>query len=88
LALAYNNRGLVRDELGDKQGAITDCEEAISIDPKSSDAYGCRGTVRSGLGDKQGAITDLQKAAALFKAQGEEKNYQAVLKNLQQINGR
>ena len=31
---AYNNRGLVKSDLGDKQGAITDFSEAIRINPK------------------------------------------------------
>jgi tetratricopeptide (TPR) repeat protein len=87
-ATAYYNRGKTRSELGDKQGAIADYDQAIRLDPKYALAYGNRGFIRKALGDRQGAIADLQKAAALFKAQGNEKNYQAVLKTLQKINGR
>jgi tetratricopeptide (TPR) repeat protein len=87
-AMAYNGRGFTRFALGDKQGAITDLDQAIRLDPKFAMAYYNRGIVRDGLGDKKGAIADLQKAAALFKAQGDEKNYQATLKFLQQVNGR
>jgi S1-C subfamily serine protease len=61
-----------KNKTGDWKGAIADLDQAI----------------RHELGDKQGAIADLQKAAALFKAQGNEKNYQAVLKTLQKINDR
>jgi hypothetical protein len=49
-------------------------------------AYQGRGVIRYGLGNKQGAISDFQEAAALFKAQGDEKNYQVILKYLQQVN--
>jgi tetratricopeptide (TPR) repeat protein len=86
-ALAYANRGTTREQLGDKQGAIADLDQAICLDPKLAFAYTNRGAVRYELGDKQGAIADYQKAVALFKSQGDEKNYQTVLKWLQE-NGR
>jgi tetratricopeptide (TPR) repeat protein len=87
-AFAYYNRGRTRSELGDRQGAIADFDQAVSLKPEYAIAYYNRGKTRSELGDRQGAIADLQKAAALFKAQGNEKNYQAVLKTLQKINDR
>jgi tetratricopeptide (TPR) repeat protein len=87
-AISYNNRGNARFGLGDKQGAIADYDQAIRINPKYAKAYNNRGVVRFGLGDKKSAITDYQKAAALYKSQGDEKNYQTVLKNLQRINNR
>ncbi len=87
-ALAYNNRGAVYHELGDKQSAITNYEQAIRLDPKLALAYANRGGARYELREKQGAIADFQKAAALFKAQGDEKNYQSVVKWLQRVNGR
>jgi tetratricopeptide (TPR) repeat protein len=87
-AVAYRNRGVIRNKLGDKQGAIADFDQTIRLAPKNANAYYNRGVTRYELGDKQGAIADLQKAAALFKAQGDEKNYQSMLKFLQQVNGR
>ncbi|MBO1062429.1 MAG: serine protease, partial [Aphanizomenon flos-aquae CP01] len=53
-AAFYNNRGIVRDELGDKQGAIDDYTQAIKINPNLAQAYNNRGIVRNELGDKQG----------------------------------
>jgi S1-C subfamily serine protease len=87
-ARAYSNRGTSRYKLGDKQGAIADYTQAIRLNPKTTFAYYNRGLIRNALGDKQGAIADYQKAADLFKAQGNEKNYQMSLENLRQINGR
>jgi tetratricopeptide (TPR) repeat protein len=86
-APAYNNRGNARQALGDMQGAITDFDQAIRLAPTLAMPYAVRGEARARSGDKQGAISDFQKAAALFKAQSDEKNYQLVLKNLQQLNG-
>jgi tetratricopeptide (TPR) repeat protein len=87
-APAYIGHGHARYRLGDKQGAIADYNQAISLNPKDATAYHSRAVVRYSLRDKQGAIADYQKAAALYKAQGNEKSYQALLKKLQQINSR
>jgi tetratricopeptide (TPR) repeat protein len=61
-AAFYNNRGNVRNELGDKQGAIDDYNLAIKINPNLAEAYAGRGNVRNELGDKQGAIDDFNQA--------------------------
>jgi tetratricopeptide (TPR) repeat protein/S1-C subfamily serine protease len=61
-AAFYNNRGIVRDDLGDKQGAIDDFNQAIKINPNYAQAYNNRGIVRDDLGDKQGAIDDFNQA--------------------------
>ncbi|MFM6090550.1 MAG: tetratricopeptide repeat protein, partial [Dolichospermum sp.] len=61
-AAFYNNRGNVRDDLGDKQGAIDDYNQAIKINPNYAQAYNNRGFVRNELRDKQGAIDDYNQA--------------------------
>jgi serine/threonine protein kinase/Tfp pilus assembly protein PilF len=86
LALAYNGRGVIRHEWRNKKGAIADYDQAIRLDPKFAMVYFNRGFSHSALGDKKEAIADYRKAAALFKAQGDEKNYQRVLKYLQWVN--
>ncbi len=58
----YYNQGIVRNELGDKQGAIDDFNLAIKFNPNFAKAYNNRGNVRSELGDKQGAIDDFNLA--------------------------
>ncbi|MDM3852007.1 MAG: tetratricopeptide repeat protein [Aphanizomenon gracile PMC627.10] len=61
-AAFYLNRGNVRYQLGDKQGAIDDYNQAIKFNPNLAQAYYNRGIVRDDLGDKQGAIDDYNQA--------------------------
>jgi tetratricopeptide (TPR) repeat protein len=53
---AYNNRGVVRKEKGDYDGAIADYNEAIRLDPLHVSAYNNRGLARSSKGDRKGAL--------------------------------
>ncbi|OKH42559.1 hypothetical protein NIES2101_32715 [Calothrix sp. HK-06] len=55
---AYYNRGLIRVELGDKQGALEEFNKAIELDPSYIPAYENRGILRQELGDKPGALED------------------------------
>ena len=64
-AEAYLYRAEARFALGDKQGALADCNKALAIDPQDSIAYNNRGNTRSALGDMQGAISDYNKALAI-----------------------
>jgi tetratricopeptide (TPR) repeat protein len=57
-AIAYNDRGVNRYQLGDKQGAISDFTQAINLNPNFAQPYYNRGATRNDLGDKQGAIND------------------------------
>ena len=65
LAQAYYNRGNVRNDQGDKPGAIADYNEAIRLNPNLAQAYYNRGIVRKNLGDKPGAIADYNQAIRL-----------------------
>ena len=62
---AYFYRGNAKSDLGDKQGAIADYNQAITINPKYAKVYYNRGVVKSALGDKQGAISDFNQATAV-----------------------
>jgi tetratricopeptide (TPR) repeat protein len=61
-SFAYNNRGLIRRNSGDLQGAITDYTEAILLDPRYYNPYNNRGLARYILKDLRGALTDLDAA--------------------------
>ena len=61
-ANAYNNRGVVYDNLKEYQKAISDYTKAIELDPKYAKAYNNRGVVYFGLGEYHKAISDLTKA--------------------------
>ncbi|OBQ20937.1 MAG: hypothetical protein AN481_16740, partial [Aphanizomenon flos-aquae LD13] len=78
-------RGIVRDELGDKPGAIDDYTQAIKINPNYANAYYNRGIVYYQLGDKQKAREDLQRAAQLFMAQGNTAFYEGIMAFLKEL---
>jgi len=75
----YNNRGVVRNDLGDKQGAIDDYNQALKFNPNLTQAYYNRGVVHLQLGDKRKAREDLQRAAQLFMAQGNTALYEKAM---------
>jgi tetratricopeptide (TPR) repeat protein/S1-C subfamily serine protease len=61
----YNNRGSLKDDLGDKKGAILDYSRAISLNSKDYRAYNNRGVSKSDLGDKKESIIDFDKAISI-----------------------
>ena len=65
IALAYYNRGIINNELGDKEKALQDYSQAIELKADYPDAYNNRGNIRKTFGDKEGACLDLSKAGEL-----------------------
>ncbi len=72
LAIAYNNRGVAYDQLGDYDRAVADYQEALSLKP--DDAMSRRnlrvvlvrrGVALANTGEYQRALTDLSKAIEL-----------------------
>ncbi|WP_240867090.1 SUMF1/EgtB/PvdO family nonheme iron enzyme, partial [Cylindrospermopsis raciborskii] len=61
-AQAYNNRGIVRISLGERQLAIEDFSQAIIIAYHYTEAYVNRGYTRYELGSRQKAIEDFNQA--------------------------
>jgi tetratricopeptide (TPR) repeat protein len=49
---------------------ITECTQAIELNPHDADAYYKRGHARLEIGDQQGAIEDLRKAANIYWQEG------------------
>lgn len=91
-ALAYYNRGWIRSESGDRQGAISDFTQAINynsnktdIFPTLADVYSARAQQYRILGNKQKAISDYQKAAELYKQKGDMHLYRLILQDLRWV---
>ena len=64
-AAAYNNRGNVYYNLGEKQKALEDYNQALKLDPNYVHAYHNRGLVYYNLGEKQKALEDYNQALKL-----------------------
>lgn len=64
-ALAFDARAQVRSAQGDREGALSDSNEAIRLDPNNAVTYFRRASLRNSQGDKQGAIDDYTQAIAL-----------------------
>ena len=65
---AYCHRGEVRYRVGDKAGAVEDCDKAVQTDPNQPGLYSVRARLRFLLGDRTGAVEDDTRAVALFPA--------------------
>jgi tetratricopeptide (TPR) repeat protein len=57
-AEAYNNRGVAKSDLGDKQGAIADYNQAIRLNPDYADTYHNCSLIYQQLNDNENAIKD------------------------------
>jgi len=64
-ALAHQNRGVARAELGDHRGAIVDYDAAIASSPGYADAWANRGGSKADLGELDAAEADLNEAIRL-----------------------
>lgn len=63
---------VITDQTLQYQQAISDCNQAIQLDPQLPASYTFRGNAKGALKDYEGAIADFQKAETLFRAQGKE----------------
>jgi tetratricopeptide (TPR) repeat protein len=63
--VAYMERGVMFDNIGEHDKAIADCSQAIRIDPYYAMAYYSRGNAYRHKGDKDKAIADLTQAIRL-----------------------
>jgi tetratricopeptide (TPR) repeat protein len=76
-AAAYVQSALVRQEQGDREGQLEDCNRAIALDPRNAQAYFLRANAKS-----SSAIYDLANNSSLSKASEVEADYsQAILFN-------
>ena len=61
----YKERGNIKSDAGDKQGAINDFSKAIELRSDYDTAYYNRGNGKSRLGNQKGAIKDYTKVISL-----------------------
>src|SRR5882724_11814199 len=61
-ALALTSRGLAREEKGDVKGAMADYDEAIRLDPRSTNARLFRSSLFRNAANHDRAIDDLSEA--------------------------
>ena len=62
LAIAYNNRGIAYNDIGEVDRAIIDYNKAIKFNPKYAEAYNNRGIAYRRGGEVNRAIRDYNKA--------------------------
>lgn len=65
LAVAYNNRGSARDDMGQSKAALADYAQAIAISPEYAEAYYNRSYAYEKLKMWHKALADASKAAEL-----------------------
>jgi protein O-mannosyl-transferase len=65
-ALAYKNRGRMKEDINDFKGAYDDFNRAIMLNPGYGEAYNGRGLARGNMNDLKGAVEDLNKAIKFY----------------------
>ncbi|AGY59748.1 tetratricopeptide repeat protein [Gloeobacter kilaueensis] len=71
--VSYYNRCFARNAIGEQDGALEDCNQALRLNSSCSYAYYIRGIIYIARKNKWAALDDLEHAATLFKSEG---NYQ------------
>jgi len=82
----YFERGLIRTQLEDEIGALSDFDDAILRDPRHARAYFQRAGVLFSLGSSPEAVVDLRQAAQLFEAMGDRERSQQAQALLEHFN--
>ena len=65
-AMAFYNRGVIKNELKDYERSIQDYNSAIELNPNYSMAYYNRGLIKDNLGNQSGALADYTKAIEIY----------------------
>ncbi len=64
-AKAFLDRGRAKQDLGDWEGAVSDCDKALELNGGLSAAYSDRGAAKNKLKDYAGAVADFDRALEL-----------------------
>ena len=62
---ALVDRGIVLDDLGNKDAALKDFNAAIEFDPSHANSFYNRGITKAAIGDHRGAIRDFNETVKL-----------------------
>lgn len=81
VALAYFNRGNIKKEISDYQGAINDFNKAIEIKPDYVECFMNRGYLRDEMGDYKYAIQDYSNAIEINPRYADAYNNRAFSKD-------
>jgi tetratricopeptide (TPR) repeat protein len=79
-AADYSVRGFVRQSKGDLDGAISDYNQALGLDPRNVEATYRRGLARQAKGDFAGAIADYTQVIGLDPKQADAYSNRAFIK--------
>lgn len=83
---ALYNRGTLRDELGDSQGAIADFTKLAKLQPEDIGGHEQLGIIYRREGDKQRAIEHFQAAADIARRNGEWDLYKSMMEDIDFVN--
>lgn len=64
-SIVYLTRGIMKDKMGDTEGALRDLTKSIEIDPNYAKAYMIRGIINCKLSNYQETIDDYEKSTEL-----------------------
>ena len=85
LATAYSNRASALMQVPDPEGALSDVNEALAINPDDPADLYKRGLVKVALEDREGGRADLRKAADFYVKAGRTESHQNVLNMMEQL---
>ncbi len=78
-SIAYFDRAIMRENLGDTLGAISDLTKEIEIDPNSADNYFLRGILYHKTKMHQEALADFKKVTRIDNGNADAYYYSAQL---------
>ncbi len=82
-AVAFFNRGSLKQHHGDDRNAIADFDSAISINPDYGAAYNGRGKSLTELGDYKKALLDFDEAIGIDRSNADAHNNRGFVKYLE-----
>jgi tetratricopeptide (TPR) repeat protein len=79
----FSNRGVARQNKGDMEGALSDFNRAISLNPKNKTAYYRRGVALQMKKDWKGALADFNQELSLDPQDADGYSFRAFIKQSQ-----